>query len=88
MSENKSQNLISPQAADKLLAAHDGDLALLYLHICRSGSLDMDKAAVALCRTMREIEAAEEKLRRMGLLDIDPPAPRQKILPPAPERPQ
>lgn len=88
MSENKTQNLISSQAADKLIAAHDGDLTLLYLYICRTGSLDLDKAACALCRTMREIEAAEEKLHRMGLLDEQAPAPRQELLPPAPELPQ
>ena len=89
MADNKCQNLISPQAADKLIAAHDGDLTLLYLHICRSGSLDLDKAANALCRTMRELEAAEEKLRRMGLLDaVEAPPHKGEKLPPPTEIPQ
>lgn len=69
MSDNKPQNLISPQAADRLLNAHDGDMALLYLYIHRTGCTDMEKAADKLCRTLKDMEAAEEKLRRMGLLD-------------------
>ena len=88
MSDNFSQNLISAQAADKLLSAHDGDLALLYLYIRRTGSMDMDKAAGALCRTLREMEAAEEKLRRMGLLDEEIPVQKEEKLPPAVEVPQ
>ncbi len=88
MSENFSQNLISPQAADKLLAAHDGDLALLYLYIRRTGSMDMDKAAGALCRTLKEMEAAEEKLHRMGLLQDEADLVREEKLPPAVEIPQ
>ena len=88
MSDNFSQNLISAQVADKLLSAHDGDLALLYLYIRRTGSMDMDKAAGVLCRTLREMEAAEEKLRRMGLLDEEIPAVKAEKLPPAVEVPQ
>ena len=68
MQENTAEKNISRQALGKLIAAHDGDVALLYLHWLQSGSLDTEQAASALCRTMREITAAEEKLRRMGLL--------------------
>lgn len=67
MSEQTRDNLISPQAADKLIRAHDGDVALLYLFRALTGSEDRESAAKALCRTMREIETAEEKLCRMGL---------------------
>lgn len=87
MSENKPQNLISPQAADKLLNAHDGDMALLYLYICRTGCTDIEKAADKLCRTLKEMETAEEKLRRMGLLDSLPQS-KTEIIPPAVEIPQ
>ena len=87
MQINRPENLISPQAADKLLSAHDGDLALLYLYICRSGCRDLEKAADKLCRTLKEMETAEEKLRRMGLLD-KLPQPQNKVLPPAEEIPQ
>ena len=64
-----ADNLISPAAADRLIAAHDGDLALLHIFMQRSGSRDLERAAVELCRTMREIEAAYEKLMRMGLVE-------------------
>ena len=90
MQNTKPENLISPQAADQLINAHDGDVALLYLHICRSGSRDREQAARVLCRTLREVEAAEEKLLRMGLLDNTDaarPAEKTAILP-AEELPQ
>ena len=82
-------NLISSSAADKLLEAHDGDLALLYLFMQRTGSFDLEQAAGRLCRTRREMEAAYEKLMRMGLVNegescpVSPrPAAPQKVLPP------
>lgn len=93
MQENMAEKNISRQALDQLIAAHDGDVALLYLHWLQSGSLDTERAASALCRTMREITAAEEKLRRMGLMTervsvAKPPAAPQPPLDPAEELPQ
>ncbi len=93
MQENMAEKNISRQALDQLIAAHDGDVALLYLHWLQSGSLDTERAASALCRTMREITAAEEKLRRMGLMTervsvAKPPAAPQLPLDPAEELPQ
>lgn len=67
MQGNFTENLISPAAADRLLAAHEGDLALLYLFIRRRGSADLEQAAGELCRTLSEMQAAYEKLSRMGL---------------------
>lgn len=58
--------------ADMLISAHDGDVALLYIYISRTGSDDMERAARELCRTMGEISAAREKLQRMGLLSAEP----------------
>ena len=55
-------------AADRLIAAHDGDVALLYIYIQRRGGCDMERAANELCRTMQEISSAYEKLQRMGLV--------------------
>ena len=71
--------------AEKLIRAHDGDVALLYLYYLHTGSRDGEQAARELCRTLREIEAAQEKLERMGLLD-GAPIPQQKSeeIPPAP----
>ncbi|MGC8000446.1 hypothetical protein, partial [Salmonella enterica] len=50
-------------AADRLIAAHDGDVALLYIFVRRTGCRDLEKAAGALCRTLQDLRAAEEKLR-------------------------
>ena len=83
MQSAKDDNLIGASAADRLIAAHDGDVALLYLYIRRSGSTDTEGAARALCRTLGEMEAALEKLGRMGLLDPAPaPKPAGPELPP------
>lgn len=62
------ENLISPDAADRLIAAHDSDVALLYIYYTRTGCFDAERAARDLCRTMNEIQSAQEKLSRMGLL--------------------
>ena len=88
MWENSTGNSISLPSLGKILSAHDGDMALLYLYFLRNGKLDLEDAALTLCRTMAEITAAEEKLRRMELLPGDgyseaPVTPR-----PAPKKPQ
>ena len=100
MLENTVENRIGAQALDRLIAAHDGDVALLYLYRLQSGSRDPEQAAAALCRTLREIEAAEEKLRRLELsaptVVTESPAPdrqtvavsRRELVPPAEELPQ
>lgn len=81
---------ISAADADRLIAAHDGDVALLYLYIRRTGSTDTEGAARALCRTLGEMEAALEKLERMGLLSDAPAAspPPRKMQPPPDEMPE
>ena len=58
MTEQTPQKFISLQALDRLIAAHDGDVALLFLHRLRQGSLDEERAASDLCRTMEQIRAA------------------------------
>lgn len=80
-------------ALQRLIAAHDGDVALLYLLRQQRPGCDMEEAAGALCRTLGEMRAAEEKLRRMGLWDEDgeraaPTREAVKHLPPADELPQ
>lgn len=80
---------ISGSDADKLITAHDGDVALLYIWLGRAGGYNTDAAARALCRTEREIENAYEKLSRMGLADKPAGgAPREPIPLPADELPQ
>lgn len=82
------KNLISPEAADRLIAAHDGDVALLYLHAVRNGGLSAERAAKDLCRTLREIQAAEEKLRRMGILEPGAAPETEEKLPPEEKLPE
>lgn len=65
MEHSAPENRISPDVLDRLIAAHDGDVALLYLYRLRTGTLDAERAARDLCRTRREIDAAEEKLMRL-----------------------
>ena len=82
------QNSIPHSTADKLIAAHDGDVALLYIWLDLNGGFNADRAARELCRTEAEIKNAHEKLLRMGL--SRPAAkPEQEIkLPPAEELPE
>lgn len=82
------QNSIPRSTADKLIAAHDGDVALLYIWLDLNGEFNADRAARELCRTEAEIKNAHEKLLRMGL--SRPAArPEQEIkLPPAEELPE
>lgn len=92
MSGQDRSNSISSAIADKLISAHDGDVALLYIYMVRRGGHDLDAAARDLCRTMSEISAAAEKLQRMGLMP-DGAAPakaaaKEKKLPPPDEIPQ
>lgn len=76
------KNSISVSAADKLIAAHDGDTALLYIWLCRNGSFDAEKAAAELCRTLSEVNSAYEKLCRMELSapQVQPKTP-EKVMP-------
>ena len=88
MPETVMDKSISARALDKLLHAHDGDVALLYLYQLQSGDGDPEGAAAALCRTLGEIAAAQEKLARMGLsphADGSAPVSRSTPIPLAPE---
>lgn len=83
-------NSISEQDIDALIAAHDGDVALLYLYLCRR-SFDAESAARTLCRTGSDIASAAEKLRRLGLFPAAPAqarAPASKPVPPPEELPE
>ena len=84
---------VSPPEADQIISAHDGDVALLWLYRLRHPDGDLEDAARALCRTLREMEAALEKLRRMGLArgeikPVQPAKPQPQKLPPADELPE
>ncbi|MBO5556147.1 MAG: DnaD domain protein [Oscillospiraceae bacterium] len=87
MSETVKDKCIPARTLDKLIHAHDGDVALLYLYQLQSGDADPEGAATALCRTLGQIADAQEKLTRLGLSADDGslPAPvRTEPIPPAP----
>ena len=69
MQKNNENRIISLSAAEKLIRAHDGNMALLYIYMA-SGGKDLERAADALCLTLSELKSAEEKLQRAGLLPI------------------
>ena len=65
MADKETEKLISAQTADRLIAAHDGDMALYCLYAARHPGADDETAAAVLCRTRAEIAAAREKLGRI-----------------------
>lgn len=69
MADSLQDNIIPAKDARRLLSAHDGDVALLYIYRLCTGEFGLERAAQDLCRTRREIEAADEKLRRLELLN-------------------
>lgn len=83
-----TDNSIPDAALDRLIAAHDGDVALLFLYLRRSPSADTEQAARDLCRTLGQMDEAEEKLRRMGLVPVTPADGRSRAAAPAEELPE
>ena len=82
------QNSIPHSTADKLIAAHDGDVALLYIWLDLNGGFNADRAARELCRTEAEIKNAYEKLCRMELARTAAKPEHGIKLPPAEELPE
>ena len=75
---------LSASAADSLISSGDGDAALLYLYLCRTGSvLQLHEAALAIGRTEAETAAAAAKLREIGAFP-----PSAQALPQAEELPE
>ncbi len=58
-------NSIPPEDARRLISAHDGNVALLYIWQSVNGRFDAEAAARDLCMTTGEITAAKEKLDRL-----------------------
>ena len=84
MAEKAEEKLLIEQNIDRLLAAHDGDMALLYLYRVRHPRADLEQAAGALCRTMGELRQAEEKLSRL-LAGSEGPSSSPPVIRPEPE---
>lgn len=71
--------LLSATEADRLIAAADGDAALLWLHIQRRGGLSLSAAARELSLGEARVSAAADKLRSLGLLRAEKPLESQEL---------
>ena len=71
------------QEADRLIAAHDGEVALLYIYRLRTGCTDDERTARDLCMTLRQVREAWEKLER-----LTQPTPNTQTYIPSPELPE
>ena len=76
MAERETEKIISAADADRLIAAHDAETALLALYLARSPGADDETAAAVLCRTRAEIASAREKLARILRPGTPPAEPR------------
>lgn len=79
---NKSEKLLGlgVEAADRLLACADGECALLYLHILRTGAFSASRAARELRLGADAVARAAESLRRLGLLSApEEPLPGEEL---------
>ena len=82
MADRSEEKIIDARTADRLIAAHDGDMALLCLFLARDPNASSEEAALKLCRTLGEIESAREKLRRLcaGEKNAVPPMPEDEVV--------
>ena len=68
MNRQDSEKIITAAAADLLIRHRDGDMALLYLYLCRTGCTDREKAGVDLFMPRQRLNEAFERLEMCGLL--------------------
>ena len=66
--------MTSSEKAEKLIMAHDGDMALLYIYFTKRNTTDVAKAAKDLFMTLSRAESAYEKLELQGFFDDAPEA--------------
>ena len=90
MASASTPNRIPETDAERLIAAHDGHMALLYIWQSVNPAFEPEKAAADLCLTAGDVLSAKEKLDR--LLGPARPAPvpeerKEAPLPPAHETP-
>lgn len=65
MSSSTVHNPIPPEDARRLISAHDGNVALLYIWQSVNGRFDAEAAARDLCMTAGAVSEAKEKLDRL-----------------------
>lgn len=68
MNTSRTENIITPRAADLLISLRDGDAALLYLFFCRHGFHDRERARNELVMPEERFRYACERLEMKGLL--------------------
>ena len=70
-----NQNIVSPQAADLILSLRDGDVALLYLYLCRNPSSDREKVSRDLFLPKQRLNEAYERLEMLGMISTPAECP-------------
>ena len=65
MADREKNKYIDAAAAERLIAAHDAEAALLAIYLALHPGAEDETAAAVLCRTRAEIAAAREKLGRI-----------------------
>ena len=87
MASGNEQNRIPEKDALRLISAHDGNVALLYVWQVLHPSFDAEQAAADLCLTSSEIRTAKEKLDRLFSSELPAlnPVSVTVPLPPAPD---
>ena len=63
--------MTASEKAEKLIMAHDGDMALLYIYFTRRNTTDVAKAAKDLFMTLSRAESAYERLELQGFFEED-----------------
>lgn len=66
---------------EKLIAAHDGDMALVYLYVSQTGVTDITAIATALFLTLERVDDAFRKLSLQGLVKVSDPKNTDKKTP-------
>lgn len=84
MSEKSGENSITSHAAEELLRAHDGNMALVYICLLHRGGSDSKSIAKELCLTVREVDDAVEKLKLLEIMPAAGKASSEKPFRPAP----
>ena len=70
---------IPVKSLDALIACADGDAALLYIHIARTGGFSLTRACLDLKRSEGDILRAAETLRRLGLISDERELPSETL---------
>ncbi len=79
MIKQEQNFIVSSQAADILIARQDGDMALLYLYLCRTDCRSREQAGRELFLPRQRLNEAYERLEMCGLLPLSVQSPREEL---------